>query len=532
VILQEFMDLRAARGRHAGSPVPIADERPWLATLGRWSGAGGVLAAAWLIRAIGITTSYDVFIDEVTYSNIARSLASGGGLVLYGKPFDLHPPAAFALYALAIKVFSLHGPVASVLFGLRPFVALLGAMTCAVVFLLVSGVARWQVGMVAAVVVALDPFQIFYDSHVMLEAPAQLASAVTVLLLALSLRGRSERESWTLVILAGLAAGTALCAKEYFGLVMALALLICLITGWVLERAKAAAALGLMLGSFVLSEALTIVTSGFHQWWVQVGSGLLRLVGSQQTTGFNSSAVHVSFLSRAAADAPHYGVTYLILGAGSIAGFLQLVGVWRRRSQWRHMAEGKDRGRLLVAIWAVAAAAYVFYATALGTLEEQVYYLLLAPALCTLVLGAAHALPRWSPHWRKLAVALTGVVLVADSAVWVAVHRTPDAEYRQLLSWESEHVRTGSTVAVTDTIAQFLLPDVVLGDWATIPALKAHHVDYVLVNTSLTSQGYGLATPEFQRYLQAHATVVFRATGPTDGALVVYDVQSITGAGR
>lgn len=530
MILQEFRERRGTRGRHAGAPLPLLGRRPGLATLGLWLGVAFIAAVAWLIRAVGITTNYDIFIDEVTYTRIADNLATGHGLVLYGQPFDLHPPAAFALFALVIKVFSLRGPEASVLFDLRPFVALLGAITCAVVFLLVAGIARWRAGAIAAIIVTLDPFQIFYDSHVMLEAPAQLASAVTVLLLAWSLRGRSERESWALTLLGGLAAGTAVCAKEYFGLVIALALLICLVTGWVMERAKAAAALAVALGCLVLSESLTILTSGFPAWWNQVGSGLLRLVGSQQTTGFNSASVHVSFLSRAAANAPHYGITYLILGAGSIAGFLQVAAVWRHRSEWRETAGADDRGRLLVAVWSVAAAAYVFYATALGTLEEQVYYLLLTPALCTLVLAAAHALPRWRAHWRKVAIALIGVVLVADSAVWMAVHRTPDNEYRQLLAWESTHIPDGSTMAVTDSIAQFLLPGVVLGDWATVPALKANHVDYVLVNTTLTTQGYGFATPEFERYLQAHATVVFRATGPTDGALTVYDVTPITGA--
>ncbi|HEY0936491.1 MAG TPA: hypothetical protein VGD91_22480, partial [Trebonia sp.] len=108
------------------------------ALLVRWGGAVAVAVAAWLIRATGITVNYNIFIDEVTYTRIADNLATGRGLTLYGQPFDLHPPAALALLAVAIKIFSLHGSLATVLFGLRPFVALLGTLTCALVFVLIG----------------------------------------------------------------------------------------------------------------------------------------------------------------------------------------------------------------------------------------------------------------------------------------------------------------------------------------------------------------------------------------------------------
>ena len=485
------------------------------------------------MRAIGITRNYDIFIDEATYTQIANNLANGHGLMLYGVPFDLHPPAAFALYALAIKTFALHGTIANIVFGLRPFAALIGASTCAVAFLLVGGLANWFSGVVVAVIAALDPFEIFYDSRVMLEAPAQLASVLAILFLARSLRARSERRSWTLVVLSGVAAGFAMCAKEYFGLVLGLTMLLSFATAWITERRKAGAALAIMGGCYFLSESVVIISTGFQPWWNQSTSGLRRLVGTEQISGFNSSTVHVSLVSRLAANATHFSVTYLILVLGALVGGLEVIAVIRRHADWLNSAQAEDRGRLLVALWSVAAAAYLGYATLFGTLEEQMYYLLFVPSLCALILSASHAIPQAASRWRKIvAVALLAAVVIADSAVWVAVHQRSDNEYSQLLAWAPKHVPEGSTVAVTEGTAQFLLQGVVIGEWATIPALIEHHVDYVLLSTTLVSQGYGLGKPRFEQYLQTHATVVFKATGPSEGALILYNVRAIAGAQR
>jgi len=493
-----------------------------------------VVFLAWLIRAISISINYEIFIDEVTYARIADNLATGKGVTLYGAPFDLHPPAVFALYALVIKLFGLHGGIASIVLALRPVSALIGATTCGVVFLLVRGLVNWRAGLIAASIVALDPFEIFYDSRVLLEAPAMLGSSIAILLLVRATQTPGRR-SWTLVVLGGLAAGFTICAKEYFGFTLGLTLLLCLITGWVIERGKAAVALAIMCGSYVLSESLVINATGFQPWWQQVSSGTARLVGSSQITGFNSSTVHVSLLSRVAANATHFGTTYVILAFGAVAAGWQVITVFRqRRAEGRilgRLPSYADRGRLLVALWAIGAALYLVYATGFGTLEAQMYYLLLAPAICVLVLYAAQTIRYVNTWWIKAAAAvLVAAVLVIDSAVWVAVHRTPDDEYRQLLAWAPTHMAEGSHVSVTEFTAEFLLNGYVLGEWSTIASLKQHHVDYVLLSTNLVTQGYGLGRPAFLEYLQEHAKVAFQANGPSEGSLILYDVRGITGA--
>jgi 4-amino-4-deoxy-L-arabinose transferase-like glycosyltransferase len=509
----------------------VEEGRPVRRFLVPWGGAVAVAAGAWVIRAVGITTDYNIFVDETTYSRIADNLATGRGVTLYGAPFDLHPPAGFAIMAVAIRAFSMHGSLEMVLFDLRPFVALLGALTCGLVFVLVGRLTNWPLGLAAAAVIALDPFEIYYDSHVMLEAPAQLAAVASIGFLTASLDRTSQRSSWLLTACGGLAAGLALCIKENFGLVLAVTLLLAVALGWVLERAKAAFALVLMIGSYLLSQALLVLTSGFGPWWRQVGSGLSRLVGVEQTSGFNSAAVHVSLVSRVTADATHYGVTYLLLGLGAVAGGWQVINAVRHRAQWRCEATSVARAQLLVALWATVAVLYLAYSTGFGTLEEQLYYVLLVPGLSSLVIWCYRARPaRLGKNWLKIFAAAVAVVLIADAAVWTAVHSTPDDEYRQLVAWVPRHLPAGTTVAVTEYTAQFLLHGVVLGQWATVPELVAHRVDYVLLSTALVSQGYGIGTPAFERYLDEHAKIAWEAKGPSSGDLILFDVQAITGA--
>jgi hypothetical protein len=495
-----------------------------------WGAAVAITMAAWGIRAVGITTDYNIFVDETTYTRVADNLATGQGLTLFGVPFDLHPPAGFAMMAAAIKVFSMHGSMATVLFDLRPFMALFGSVTCALVFILVGRTTNWWAGLVVATITAVDPFEIYYDSRVMLEGPAQMAAAGSVVLLAASIGRRTEWQSWVLTACGGVIAGLALCVKEDFGLVLVGMLVLAIVLGWVVERKKAVVALIVMICCYLLSEFLVVLTSGLGPWWYQVGSGFRRLVGVQQTSGFNSAAVHVSLVSRLAADVTHFGITYLILGLGAVAGGCQVISAVRHRAKWVQAATPNARGELLVALWATSAAGYLAYATAFGTLEEQLYYLLLVPALCTLVIECRRLGPRLGRHWRKIAVAIVAVVVMADGAVWANVHSTRDDEYRQLVSWVPKHLPNGTTVAVTEYTAQFILHGVKLGQWSTVPELIAHHVDYVLLSTALVAQGYGIGTPQFEHYLEAHAKVAWEATGPSSGDLILFDVRAITGA--
>ncbi len=99
-----------------------------------------------------------------------------------------------------------------------------------------------------------------------------------------------------------------------------------------------------------------------------------------------------------------------------------------------------------------------------------------------------------------------------------------------MLAWEAANVPAGSVIAVDDYTAQFLISNAVLGQWDTIPELIAHHVQYVLLSTSLVKQGYGLGTEKYMDTLDKRGRIAFEANGPSEGSLRLYDVTAITGA--
>ena len=54
-------------------------------------------------------TAYELFIDEVTYADLALSVARGDGVRLHGEPFHLHPAGFFGTLAVAVRVLGLQG---------------------------------------------------------------------------------------------------------------------------------------------------------------------------------------------------------------------------------------------------------------------------------------------------------------------------------------------------------------------------------------------------------------------------------------
>ena len=492
----------------------------------------GIGVVALLARLIALKSANDLFIDETTYANIAINIAHGHGVTLYGQPFELHPPAGFGLFALVILVFGLHGGTESVIFSLRNVDVVLGSAICVLTYLLVERATTRWVAVIAALLLAIDPLAITYDSRVMLEAPAQLATITAFLLLAVAAGAPVATPArWRWLVGAGVAAAVVLCTKETFGLVIGLALVLLVLTGWIVSRREAMVVLGVAVLGYGISVITMGLSYGFGVWWQDQIGGASRLVGTKQITGFNSPQVHVSIVSRFFADLPTFAVSYLILGFGIWAA----LGLLIRLKPWRPPfapMESQAQVTVLVAIWTVAAAAYLVYATLIGTIEEQMYYILLLPSAISLcLLFAAGFGPQ--PHpWRRIGAVLVTVALLFDAVVWFGVHTRQDDEYRQMLAWEAVHVPPTAVVSVTEDLSQFLLSRGVIGQWNTVPELKTHHVDYVIVNLSLVNQGYGLADPSFETFLQHRGRLVFEANGITDVSLRIYNVQSITGGSR
>lgn len=492
--------------------------------------AGASIAGlAFVLRLIQLRDSYNIFIDETTYAAIAASVGAGTGVTLHGEPFILHPPLGFLILGAAGGPVGTESPAAHI-FALRPVVAVFGAL---VVFLLTA--LLWRIGLPRAALsvgalLALDPFAISFDSRVMLEALAQLFAAATVIGAVIAARN-PDRHFWRWSILTGVAGAATFATKETFGLVISLTLLIAAAAAPPAVRRRMLLALGGTAVGYGLANLVVIQQVGLGPWWESRSSGLARLIGTAKPTGFTGADSQVSLWSRIGPNAAEYGVTYLLLVVGGLSGAVLLVLAVRRARMLATLTPAHRAVVLVVGAWTVAACAYVAYAVLFGSIEEQMFYIAVAPCVTSLVVLAELSIRAANPRRASAAVGVLIALLAAQSVVWAQVHTTPDDAQESLLDWLPEHVAADSRIAVTEETAQFLIQAQELGEWDTVAELRQQRVDYVLLSPTLVTQGYGRATSAFATQVAGAGDLVFSFTGRKSD-LRLYDVRNFTGGSR
>jgi hypothetical protein len=507
---------------------------------GRWAGPAVALAVVGLaavLRLWRIRESYELFIDEVTYAEIARTVALGQGVLLYGEPFFLHPPALFGTLALATTWFGIDPDIAGQVLALRPVPAAIGALTPGLVALLVHRVTR-SIAAAAGVgvLLALEPFLIRFDSRVLLESQAMATAAAGFLVLHVAAeRERRGRSPALAAVAAAVLLLASLLTKETYAFVGAFPVAGLLVAGAGLRRRTS----GLVLGTVVTGYAAYVAALAFAgqagEWFAQKTRGVSRLLGLTQITGFNQEG-GVGFAERVVANLVSFAVTYAVIGLGLLA--VAWIVLQLRRGD---VPDDVRPGVVLLLAWSAGATVHLGYAVTLGTLEEQMFYLLVVTAVPLVATAAVllvrpgqpaarHRSGRRSPATaRRLGAALVAALLVAvavDAAVWWRVHTVPDDAYGRFLAWAGSGLPQGSALAVTDETTQFVLRGTRVGRWETGAELRENGAEYVLVVSELVRQGYSDVDAEFLRIAeQGH--VVFRAEGRSLGQVTVHDIRGV-----
>jgi hypothetical protein len=498
-----------------------------------------VFVLALSVRLFQIKRSYNIFVDEITYSEIGRSFGTGHGLSLYGRPFNLHPPAVFALLGGVIRATGIQGATPDLLvLDLRPVMAIFGAGITAAAFAVSRrcGLStRWAI--VPTVIIALDPFQLFYDSRVMLEAVAQFfcigaIASLVVVMAAQRNGGRSSRSNRRVLIAGGLSAGCAFSTKETFGLVLGVTLLLVAISPALRARRPAFVILGIGVLCYLAVTILIWSTSGFEPWWRAHSTGFGRLVGSNQITGFNASSTKVSLSSRLVARITDYAGTYTVLVLGSLLAVVQL---WKRQP-WSAAASKVTGARAwdVVNVWTLSSIAYLGYATVFGSLEEQMYYISLTPCALSLGLGCHWFATGWVRQARLSRLLSRGIatlclaLIAFDCFTWFHLHTDDNNSYAQFFAWERINVTAGSRIGLAEDVGTFVITNATTGPWTSLMALRQHGADFALVDSKLVDQGYSKMSPQTFALLKDKASVVFSAHSHQDGTLYLFDVRRLT----
>lgn len=463
----------------------------------------GLVALA--VRSAGLARANELFIDELTYAEVANDVANGHLPQQFGAPFFLHPIGSFLVDGLVIRLFGLTGSFMDLVYPLRWVNTVLGAVSVVLAVVLARRLAGTAAAATAGLVLAFDPFLLRQDGRAMIETPAMLwVLAGWVVLL---VRREPDAPAGTRrAVAAGLLLGLGLVTKDLtlFASAVPLVLAGCWrrTLPWPTVRRVLAAIPVPYLGYLAVVTGAGLLPALLGE---KLG-GVLRLVGVDQQTGFNATPA-ASLAGRLVEMVTRFGTSYVLLGLGLFAGLAA--------------AYSTVPARRTIGLVAAVTGALGIYCVAAGAAEEQFgYYVVITSVLALAALWGE--LTERRPSWRRPAAAVALAFTVLTVGLGVGARTTVDDAMPRARAFLAI-LPPDAPVGITDVTGEFgLLPHDGWGVWPSLTSLRDNDAHYVLTRSHQLDQGYGYAAPGMLDWLAAHATPVFTATGPSGGATVVW----------
>jgi hypothetical protein len=472
--------------------------------------------------------SFDLFGDEVIYTGIGRSVASGGFPRFDGQLFFLHPPAFFYLEAGWQRLLGSQPGLVAQIYEMRTLNVLIAGVTGTLMVLLAArATGSLPTGSVVGMLFALDPFCIRQNDRVLLETSMMLWVLLGYLVY-LSMIGRPpSRWLWTRAVGAGLLFGLAVLTKDEATLLTVFPLLLAALLRWGARRAVTLLTACTTVSAYAAYVAVVAANGHIGSWIAQKTMGIQRILGLVQVTGFHQKG-SPSIFSVLLSESNYFGTTYLIL----ILAVPALFVVHQR---------GDHVQRMLALFWVVAGVT-LGYALVFGTLEEQELYLLIIPSLLLVPVAARLAYRpspdrRWhawqrrlTARWRPVAVAGLVLAMSLNAATWAQWRLRPDDGYALLLRYMAAHIPAGTTITAvdgttSDGITQYALAyRYNVGRWVTPAARCREHVRYVVVPWLEILDHYSYYSPARVRQLVRPGQLLFSFHGPTYSDVTLYRI--------
>ena len=496
----------AVQGRHRLAATRTASAR-------LLQGMFSFAVVSWLafnVRSIGLSRGFELWVDEMLYADLGKSVSLGQLPNLPDGPFFLHPPGFFLLEGWFIDFYSISDSGMDLVYDLRWLNAAIGAFSVGIAFLLTRRVATKPIAWLVAVVLTFEPFMLRNNSRVFLET---LSVGVTLagLLLLIVQMNRSDNRWWIARLgLAGLLMGYGVLTKDLLALYVVVPVLLAVVWRSTLLMRQALVLLIGIATPYAVYLSVLASSSLLGDWITAKTSGLQRMLGFEQSTGFNAVG-SPSIVSRMAVQLGQFGTSYMLLAICPIVGAIACLS--------------RIRGRRMIGLMTLCMGCFGAYSAAFGTFEEQYGYGVMTAS----VLGAAVCEAEWNERRPDLikVVATVGIVFtVITVALGVGSELTTDNGFQQVEVWVSENLPEDARVSVTNSTGELAFAgDDRFGVWPSVPQMAENGVNYVLTQSLPTSQGYGYAQPIMLSWLNANAQPLFAAAGPTNGATVLWYVD-------
>ncbi len=477
-----------------------------------------------LLRAVYLNRSYNVFIDELVYLRLARSVATNLHVEAFGHPFYIHPPAFFFLEAAYLKAFGISGRLIDQLFAVRYLNVALAALSAVALYEIARRCAGWWAALAAAALFSLDPFIIEINSRNMLETSAiWWVLAGYWILFTGDLGGKHIALSTPRSVAVGVMFGLAILSKDMMAFLTFLPLAVLFVLAWALSRRTIATIVTMTCLTYAPYPVIVALVGQWDGFSRIKFHGVERVLGLVQDTGFHHSSAP-SFLTTVVARLDHYGTTYALIAAGAISVCLLAL-------------RGGAANRLL-AVWTGSAYALLAYGILFGTLEEQFFYYLVVPAIAATAVVSARALGKGGIEGRArirlLALMLTlAVVFVGWSGYrWIYTHSTPGDGYEQVLNYLDRRVPPNHRhVSATDVGAQFLLERYSTppwGLWHSLTQLQTYRPEYLLISHDQYTWDNGDSASTLLDWVAHHGQRVLDIPGNGDGTNGPVDLYHFT----
>jgi 4-amino-4-deoxy-L-arabinose transferase-like glycosyltransferase len=504
----------AAGYSEATRAIPAAKKSKWLKRLAPWAGIILLGVTTFVLRAVRLSVSWDIFVDEISYLRISQSVAQHLEVNLYGNTFYLHPPAFFFLQGAYVKLFPPAGDLIHQIYDVRYLNAALATLTAIVLLGIGRRLAGWPAGIAAAGIFALEPYIIKMNSRNYLDTSAMLWMALGYYVLFSAITEEKRRLPLWRPLTAGFLFGLGLLTKDMVAFSTMLPLAVCFVTGWALTRLQSTLVGMTALLTYLPYPIIVYAIGDWRDFSYQKFRGASRLAGFIHETGFNQEG-GPSFLDAILANLREFVTTYAFLATGSLSVLVLFFFF------------GGAARRLLLA-WTASTYALLAYIVVLGTLEEQFFYFLIVPSILATTVTATLVIKAEMLHIRvrrallSVMASLAVAFLIWTGYVWVQIHLTPDNSYERVADY-LRGVPEEYNVGVSNDTTQFVMRDLVVNDtlYDTTEQLRVDNVDYVVISSKLVEQGYG-PSPEYYRWVKSHGKLVYGFVGRSFGLMGVY----------
>jgi hypothetical protein len=468
---------------------------------------------SWLafnVRSIGLSRSFELWVDEMLYADLGRSVSLGQLPNLPDGPFFLHPPGFYFLEGLVISRFNVSDTSMNLVYDLRWINAVIGALTVGIAFLLVRRIGNKPTAWIVAVVLAFEPFVLRNNSRVFLETLAVGVALAGLLIVVVQLTRRDIKPGLWWLAIAGLLMGYAVLTKDFLVLYTAIPVVLAVFWKRTLQIRQAVVLLCGIVAPY-LAYVVILSTQGLlGDWFMAKSSGAERLMGLEQSTGFNAVG-SPSIVARMLDQLSQFGTSYVLLALCPVVGaFACFSAVAARR---------------LIGLATLSMGLFGAYSAAFGTFEEHYGYGVVVASVIGSAACAADWMDRRPGSTKPLAVA--GIVfLLATVGLGLRAELTQDNGYQQAAEWVAENLPASARVSVSNSTGEFAFADDArFGVWPSAPLMAESGANYILTQSLPTTQGYGYAQPGMLTWLAENGTKLFETTGPTNGATTLWYVD-------